>query len=101
MATHENTLPPDFIVHDENDSVGVVVVEDAGQGKTLNGWVMATNGTISVKSLEGIPLGHKIALRDIRAGEQVIKYGHSIGRTTTLVKKGSHVHVQNTKTEQW
>lgn len=88
-------------MHDENDSVGVVVVEDAHQGKTLSGWVMATNGTISVKSLEGIPLGHKIALRDIRAGEQVMKYGHSIGRTTALVKKGAHVHVQNTKTEQW
>ena len=101
MPTHENTLPPDFIVHDEFDSVGVVVIEDAHQGKELNGWVMASDVTVLVKALEEIPLGHKIALKDIRAGEQVIKYGHSIGRTTALVKKGSHVHVQNTKTEQW
>ncbi len=44
-----------------------------------------------------IPNGHKIALRDIAEGENVIKYGHSIGVATKQIVKGDHVHVHNLK----
>ena len=37
---------PDFIVHNEGDTVGVVVVEDATAGQELTGWVMASDRTI-------------------------------------------------------
>ena len=42
-----------------------------------------------------IPRGHKIALRPIRAGEPVMKYGNPIGTATTDIAPGSHVHVHN------
>jgi len=42
--------------------------------------------------------GHKYALRDIAAGENVIKYGMPIGHATTAIAKGEHVHVHNVKT---
>ena len=42
--------------------------------------------------------GHKYALRDIAAGEDVIKYGMPIGHATADIAKGEHVHVQNVKT---
>jgi len=42
--------------------------------------------------------GHKYALRDIAAGENVIKYGMPIGHATYAIAKGEHVHVHNVKT---
>lgn len=42
--------------------------------------------------------GHKYALRDIKEGEDIIKYGNPIGHATCDIKKGEHVHTHNTKT---
>ncbi len=42
--------------------------------------------------------GHKYALRDIKCGENVIKYGNPIGHATEDIKAGEHVHTHNTKT---
>ncbi|MBO5228183.1 MAG: UxaA family hydrolase, partial [Lachnospiraceae bacterium] len=42
--------------------------------------------------------GHKRAIRDIKAGEAVIKYGFSIGNATEDIKAGDHVHSHNLKT---
>lgn len=42
--------------------------------------------------------GHKYALRDIKSGENIIKYGNPIGHAITDIKKGEHVHSHNTKT---
>ena len=42
--------------------------------------------------------GHKYALSDIAKGENVIKYGNPIGHATEDIKKGSHVHTHNMKT---
>ena len=47
---------------------------------------------------DDIPFGHKIALRNFSQGENVIKYGHSIGHTTGAVGKGRHIHTHNLKT---
>lgn len=42
--------------------------------------------------------GHKYALRDIRAGEPIIKYGSPIGHATQDIARGEHVHSHNLKT---
>src|SRR5690348_2144746 len=42
-----------------------------------------------------IPAGHKVALRDLTAGELVRKYGQVIGQTTAPVAAGEHLHVHN------
>jgi len=44
---------------------------------------------------EPIPPGHKVALRDIAAGEPVVKYGSPIGVATALIPAGAHVHTHN------
>ncbi len=94
MITH-------FLVHDKADTVGVVVVENVQPGQALTGWVMETDETITVKSMDAIPLGHKIALTDIEEGATLIKYGHDIGRSVANIGKGHHVHVHNAKTKRW
>ena len=42
--------------------------------------------------------GHKWAIRDIRQGEDIIKYGYPIGHATCDIKQGEHVHTHNLKT---
>jgi (2R)-sulfolactate sulfo-lyase subunit alpha len=94
-------MPTHFIVHDKADTVGVVVVEDVQSGKELTGWIMETDETITLKSLDPVPLGHKIALRDLKEGETVLKYGHDVGRTVATIGQGRHVHTHNLKTKRW
>ena len=48
-----------------------------------------------IRLLSDIPMGHKFALRDMKEGEAVIKYGEPIGQSTTKIARGEHVHVHN------
>lgn len=45
-----------------------------------------------------IPQGHKMALKPMKAGDQVIKYGFPIGHTTAAIAPGDWVHTHNMKT---
>ena len=53
------------------------------------------NVAVCLEAEGGIPAGHKIALRDIPAGECVIKYGQIIGRAAQDISKGEWVHSHN------
>lgn len=55
-------------------------------------------GDYTLTATEEIPAGHKIALKDIHCGENIIKYGFPIGHATRDIPAGSHVHIQNLKT---
>ncbi len=77
----------DFIVINPNDNV-VVTLRPFTKGEVING----------VTLLEDIPQAHKAALKDIRVNENIIKYGSPIGHAIADIKKGSHVHVHNIKT---
>ena len=55
-------------------------------------------GAGAVTPLSDIPMGHKVALRDIRKGEPVIKYGFPIGEATEDIPVGGHVHSHNLHT---
>lgn len=94
-------VTPHFLVHDHTDNVGVIVVEDVGSGQDLTGWVMDKDETITLKALDPIPLGHKIAVVDLKNGDTVMKYGHDVGKLISDVGKGHHVHVHNAKTKRW
>jgi (2R)-sulfolactate sulfo-lyase subunit alpha len=96
-----NQKVPDFLVHEDGDSVGVIVIEGIKAGTDLTGWVMAQDRTVAMKVLNDIPIGHKIALRDLAVGDSVIKYGVNIGKVVASTKKGEHVHVHNLKTRRW
>lgn len=89
-----------YLMHDKKDTVGVVV-EDIEEGQLASGRTLRGDETPEVKALSEIPLGHKIALRDFRPGDTVIKYGVDIGRVVEPIKTGEHVHVHNLKTKRW
>ncbi|MBR3098893.1 MAG: altronate dehydratase [Clostridia bacterium] len=77
-------------IHPE-DNVAVAL-QTVAKGETVQA------GGVSVRAAEEIPRGHKIALRDIPAGSEVIKYGFPIGKTTADVPAGAWVHTHNMKT---
>lgn len=90
-----------FLVHDKKDSVGVIVVEGVQAGQELTGWVMEDDSTLRIKALNDIPIGHKLATREIKKGDTVVKYGHDIGRAVADIRVGEHAHVHNIKTKRW
>ena len=91
----------DFVVHDEGDSVGVVVVEGVKAGDVISGWVMDQDKEISFTAASDIPIGHKLAIKPLKEGDTVIKYGVDIGKAVADIGKGEHAHVQNIKTKRW
>ena len=74
-----------------NDNVFVALdIIPAGAEVSADGY--------TVTALEEIPKGHKIAIKDIAAGENIIKYGFPIGHATVDVPAGAWIHTQNIKT---
>jgi (2R)-sulfolactate sulfo-lyase subunit alpha len=92
---------PHFLVHSPKDNVGVVVVEGLKQGTAMLGVITETDTTMSLTAAQDIPIGHKVALKALKAGDTVIKYGEDIGKMTADARVGAHVHVQNLKTKRW
>lgn len=90
-----------FVVHEEGDSVGVVVVEGVKAGEELTGWIMEGDKEIRIRARNDIPIGHKLAIRDLKASDTVIKYGVDIGRSMAPIAVGEHAHVHNIKTKRW
>ena len=90
-----------FVVHDEGDSVGVVVVEGVKAGQKLNGWIMDQDKDVSIEAKSDIPIGHKLAIRPLAKDSTVIKYGVDIGRVVAPIQVGEHAHVHNIKTKRW
>lgn len=89
-----------FLVHDAEDAVGVAV-HDIDPAPAVPGRVQSTGVELAVDVLEPVPLGHKVALHDISAGEPVVKYGVVIGLATRDIQTGQHVHVHNLKGQRW
>lgn len=90
-----------FVVHEDGDSVGTIVVEGISVGDTLTGWVMEQDQTLALSTISAIPIGHKVALKDLAVGDTVIKYGVDIGKVVAPIKAGEHLHVHNVKTKRW
>ena len=61
--------------------------------------LLAGDHHAGVRLRDNIPAGHKFALRDLDAGEPVVKYGFPIGATTECVAQGSWVHSHNLRTQ--
>lgn len=92
---------PHLLVHDKADNVGVVVVEDLKAGTEMLCVVTEDNSDFRLTAKDDIPIGHKVALEDLAAGDTAIKYGEDIGKFVAAAEKGGHVHTHNLKTKRW
>ncbi len=77
------------------------VVEGLTAGTDMLCVVTADDSSFRLKSRMDVPIGHKIALTDIKTGDTVWKYGQDIGKAVSDIAKGDHVHVHNLKTKRW
>ncbi len=80
------------MIIDGKDNV-VVVIEPIAKGDTVT--YLCGDQEKSLTALEDIIIYHKMAARDIAAGEPVVKYGEHIGVAMRDIKAGEHVHVHN------
>ncbi len=77
----------DYIIINQKDNVAVAL-RDFKKGEEIAGVIL----------LEDLQRAHKVAIKNIKANEDIIKYGYPIGHATKDIAKGEHVHVNNTKT---
>ena len=81
-----------IIVLNSTDNVGNAM-EDIAKGDAAG--YSATNGNPPVTAVDDIPFGFKVALRDIAAGEDILKYGEVIGVASCDIHAGACVHIHN------
>lgn len=72
-----------------------VVVRDVAPGERIV--YAGCEADPPVVAKEPIPYGHKVAIRPVRAGDAVIKYGEKMGIATAGIEIGRHVHVHNVR----
>lgn len=79
---------------DDLDNVATVFANGVMQGSEVE--VRDKRGNREFVTVHSdIPYGHKIAVKEIRKGEHIVKYGETIGEAACDIKKGDYVHVHN------
>ncbi len=89
-----------ILMHEPGDDVGVAV-RDLKKGESVGAVTLEGRFVAEVKLVGAVPLGHKVAMRDLEKDKEVIEYGRTIGGATQAVKRGAHVHTHNLKTLRW
>ncbi|MFE5318749.1 UxaA family hydrolase [Paenibacillus sp. NPDC056579] len=92
MAAHQIEAGADALVMDARDHVATAI-KDLQQGQKITYRVQ--DQVQEVELLDNVPFGHKIAIVTVPEGTDIRKYGEVIGRTTSEIKAGQHVHVHN------
>jgi hypothetical protein len=82
---------------DPSDNIAMVL-EPVVAGQDVV--VYVGGNTTTVRALEPIALGHKIALVDLDSGDSLVKYGECIGEATTAIARGAWVHIHNLRSRR-
>lgn len=96
MAPEERRTPKRLqalIIHPEDNVANLV--GPGRKGGSVESRVEGRGSTEMIELVEDLPSNHKLARRDIAAGESITKYGLSIGKATREIGRGEHVHVHN------
>jgi len=72
----------------------VVTLVDAASAGSVVEYVTSA-GREEISLVDEVPFGHKVAVDDIPAGENVVKYDEVIGRASRVIRRGEHVHAHN------
>ena len=94
FVTWIKTMPDDqsrlLLRISDDDNVYVLL-------RNLNAGARLQLGAQTIVVENSLELGHKIAARNIAAGEKIVKYGAPIGSATRDIRTGEHVHLHNIK----
>lgn len=89
-----------ILMHAPDDDVGVAVA-DLAKGAEIGAITLEGAPVRPVRLVDDVPLGHKVAMRHIVKGKDVIEYGRVIGLAVQDAPEGSHVHTHSVKTKRW
>jgi (2R)-sulfolactate sulfo-lyase subunit alpha len=89
-----------ILLHEASDDVGVAAM-DLQTGEEVQAVTLEGDLVMQVTLVQDIPLGHKVAMRDLAADKHILEYGQVIGRATAPIAQGAHVHVHNIKSLRW
>jgi (2R)-sulfolactate sulfo-lyase subunit alpha len=89
----------DFLSHQRGDDVAVAV-RDTAPGAASAAY-LDSGDRFEIVARDTIPLGHKIAVRDLAEQENVLEYGVPIGLTRAPVAAGELVHTHNLRSARW
>ena len=82
------------LVIDEADNVANLI-GPGSKGQAVECVIEGKGGKTEIKLLDDLPSNHKFAFSDIKSGDQITKYGLSIGTASADIKQGQHVHAHN------
>ena len=71
-----------------------MVLEDSFKGDVID----TPDGELTL--LENVEFAHKVLIRDLKAGEPVVKYGEEIGRVKADTPRGKWIHTHNMSCER-
>ena len=76
------------------DNVATIFANDVKAGMTISIRDKKGNSVGAIVRAD-IPYGHKVAVKPIKVGEPIVKYGEEIGVATQDIETGDYVHVHN------
>lgn len=88
-------MKPNLLIIHPRDNVAVALSALAA------GDTAVAPGIEALTALADIPASHKIALADIPAGGEIVKYGETVAVSTRDIKKGEWVHTHNLESKRW
>ena len=89
-----------ILLHEPDDDVGVAAM-DLKTGEEIQAVTLEGNPVAPITLVDDVPLGHKVAMRDMDEKKHIIEYGKEIGYASTVIAKGAHVHTHNIKSLRW
>jgi len=89
-----------ILLHEADDDVGVTAM-DLTTGEVVQAVTLEGEPVTQIKMVDDIPLGHKVAMRDMPDQKHIIEYGRPIGYAAKAIAAGAHVHTHNIKSLRW
>lgn len=89
-----------ILLHEADDDVGVAAM-DLQAGEEIQAVTLEGEPVAPIKLVDDVPLGHKVAMRNIEEKKHILEYGREIGYASTAITRGAHVHVHNIRSLRW
>lgn len=89
-----------ILLHEAADDVGVAAM-DLKAGESVEAVTLDGEPVAPITLVEDVPLGHKVAMRDMAQNKHILEYGREIGYASLAIRQGSHVHTHNIKSLRW
>ena len=89
-----------ILLHEADDDVGVAAM-DLQAGEVIQAVTLEGEPVTQIEMVDDVPLGHKVAMRDMPEQKHIIEYGRPIGYASEAIAVGAHVHTHNIKSLRW